>query len=133
PSASALENKNWAIAGKGIFSWLDSVKAAAPDMLLDLPRVEPVPFVPYFEEDLGGGYCSIDLSAFNWNRKRKATHVLDPFGQTAGGMPLKRQPASAVLEKLKDPKTRDGQIDRIAHAGLRQYLRSDLGKAAERF
>ena len=37
-----------------------------------LPRVEPVEFVAFFEQDLGGGYCSIDLSAFNWNRRRKA-------------------------------------------------------------
>ncbi len=133
PSAAALENKNWRLGAAGVAGWLAAVRGAAPDTLLGLPRVEPVRFVEHFEQDLGGGYCRIDLSAFNWNRDRKATHVLDPFGQTAGGLPLKRRPAAAVLADLKDGSKREGQIEALAHPGLRAALQKDPARAAERF
>ncbi len=133
PSASALENKEWRLGAAGIGAWFESVRAAAPETLLGLPRVEPVKWVPFFEEDLGGGYCSIDLSAFNWNRKRKATHQLDPFGQTKDGKPLKRVPAASVLEALRDPKTRVRQIELIAHSSLRMLLREDPDQSPANF
>jgi hypothetical protein len=131
PSASALENKHWNLGGRAIEDWFAAVKAAAPETLLGLPRVDPVRFVPYFEEDLEGGYCKIDLSSFNWNRGRKATHVLDPFGVTASDKPLKRKPAAKVLAKLKEAATRAGEIDQVAHPGLRKLLGQDPEHAAE--
>jgi 5-methylcytosine-specific restriction endonuclease McrA len=131
PSATALENKNWKVGSQGIHTWYESVRAAAPETLLGLPRVEAVEFVPFFEEDLGGGYCRIDLSAFNWNRDRKATHQLDPFGVTGDGRPLKRVPASTVLQAIVEEPTRAKQLDLIAHRGLRQALQADPEHAAE--
>jgi hypothetical protein len=89
--------------------------------------------VAFFEQDLDGGYFAIDLSAFNWNRKRKATHVLDPFGLTADGRPLKRVPAQGVLSKLNDTATRQDQIKLIAHQGLRNFLNKDPSQAPGRF
>jgi hypothetical protein len=130
PSATALENRNWSVRPGHVAAWFEKVRAAAPETLLGLPRVEPVAFGPYFEEDLGGGYCSIDLSAFNWNRGRKATHVLDPFGLTTSGLPLKRKPAAAVLADLRDPKKRDSQIAAVAHQGLRRLLEQQKEDAA---
>jgi 5-methylcytosine-specific restriction endonuclease McrA len=132
PSASAMENKNWKLGSRDIHAWFEAVHAAAPETLLGLPRVEPVPFVPHFEVDLGGGYCQIELSAFNWNRRRKATHVLDPFGMTVRGSPLKRKAAAEVLKKLSNPETRAGEIEQIAQAGLRTFLQKDLARAPER-
>jgi hypothetical protein len=133
PSATALENKKWKLGLATVEGWLRGVKDAAPETLLGLPRAEPVEFVPSFEQDLLGGYCCIDLSAFNWNRKRKATHQLDPFGQTADGRPLKRVPAAEILGALTDSKTRAGQIDLIAHRALRQHLEQTPEQAAARF
>ena len=132
PSASALENKRWSLGIGTIHGWLDQVRAAAPETLSGLPRVEAVPFVPFFERDLGGGYCAIDLSAFNWNRKRKATHVLDPFGMTRSGIPLKRRSASSVLAALTDPVRRDKQIASVANVGLRRVLGKEPEEAAIR-
>jgi hypothetical protein len=94
--------------------------------------VEPVVTIPNFEEDLGGGYFSIDLSAFNWNRKRKGTHLLDPFGLTAKGLPMKRVPAGAVLENLKNKEKRADQIASIAHRSLRETLQADPDHAPDR-
>jgi hypothetical protein len=122
PSATALENKNWKLGASAIQTWFANVKDAAPDTLLGLPRVEPAPWVPFFEQDLGGGYCRIDLSAFNWNHGRKATHALDPFGQTTDGRPLKRVPAAEVLAELKDPARQAAQIALVAHPALRKTL-----------
>ena len=134
PSAAALENRHWNGHIRDIQEWFDKVRAASPPQLEGLPRVEPVDFIPYFEVDLGSGYCRIDLSAFNWNRRRKATHGLDPFGVAQSGLPLKHVSASTVLAKLRDPKHRASQIDAIAHAGLRRLLRTgDETPAAERF
>ena len=50
---------------------------------------------------MADGYCRIDLSAFNWNRRRKAAHKLYPFGKTASGLPMKRVPAATVLDELR--------------------------------
>ena len=135
PSASALENKDWKLGVRGVEGWFAAVRAAAPAVVegLGLPRVEAVRCVPYFEEELGGGYYRVSLSAFNWNRKRKATHVLDPFGQTAGGLALKRKPAAGVLAGLKDESKRAGEIEGIAHPGLRAVLQKHPDQAAERF
>lgn len=90
--------------------------------------------MPYFEEDLGGGYCSIELSAFNWNQQRKATHSLDPFALTRAGVPLKRKMAASILDELKKASTRGAQIEQIAHRGLRELLRQQPAEQApERF
>ncbi len=78
-------------------------------------------------------YCSIDLSAFNWNRGRKATHLLDPFGMTKSGIPLKRKAGAAVLQALNDPTKRLEQIENIANVGLRQVLTQAPEEAAVRF
>ena len=134
PSAAALENVNWNGQVRDIQGWFEKVRAASPSELLGLPRVEPVEFISYFEVDLGGGYCQIDLSAFNWNRRRKATHGLDPFGATKSGTPLKRVPGTTVLTELLEPIKRGGRISAISHPGLRKLLQSgDERKAAERF
>jgi hypothetical protein len=134
PSASALENKDCRLSERAIADWFDEVRKAAPPLLTDsaLPRVEHAAFLSYFEEDLGEGYCRIDLAAFNWNRARKATHQLDPFGQTRDGRPLKRVPAADVLKDLKDEKQRAKQIELIAHPGLRHALAAEPQRAAER-
>jgi hypothetical protein len=132
PSASALENPKWNRRPGDITAWFEAVRAAGPDTLLGLPRVEPVVTVPNFEEDLGGGYVSIDLTAFNWNRKRKGTHVLDPFGLTSKGLPIKRVPAATVLETLKDKGKRADQIASIAHRSLRETLQADPDDAPNR-
>lgn len=133
PSATALENKDWKKGPNDIWGWREKVQAAAPGLLEGLPRVEPVAFVPFFEDDLGGGYCRIELSAFNWNRGRKATHVLDPFGATRTGLPLKRKPASAVLANLKDETALAAQVEAIANPGLRRVLQKDPEHADEKF
>src|SRR6266496_5232421 len=84
-------------------------------------------------EDRGGGYFEIQLAAFNWNRKRKATHVLDPFGMTRDGRPLKRIPAANVLDDLQKAKTRAQRIEDIAHRGLKTALQKTPEEAASRF
>jgi hypothetical protein len=133
PSASALENRQWNLRVGDVRGWLDRVRAAAPETLQGLPRVAEVEFVPNFEQDLDGGYCAIELSAFNWNRRRKATHALDPFGITKSGLPLKRKPAAAVLAALADPTQRGKQIEAVANAGLRRVLSQDPDGAAVQF
>jgi len=132
PSASALENRKWTKTAGDVAQWMESVKAASPAMLEGMPRVEPVEFVRFFEQDAGGGYCTIDLSAFNWNRRRKAAHKLDPFGKTAAGVPYKRDSAANVFSELvKGAAARDKQIEVIAHRGLRQALALDRDRAGE--
>ena len=122
PSASALENRQWARCASNVQEWFQTVKRLGPPLVDGLPHVEPVDFVPHFEMNLGGGYCQIDLSAFNWNRRRQATHKLDPLGMTTSGLPLKRTVATSVLTNLKTANKVDAQIAAIAHRGLRTAL-----------
>lgn len=135
PSATSLENRNWGTSRNDLSNWTAAVQIAAPaiDPDLGLPRVEPNQLLRFFEEDLGGGYCKIDLAAFNWNRQRKATHQLDPFGMTATGLPLKRIPAAKILDDLKKSEAREDHIAKIAHRGLRRLLERELDKAPEAF
>lgn len=135
PSASALENRQWRTGSRDLLAWAAAVQKAAPEIVPDvgLPRVENRELLRFFEDDLGAGYCKIDLAAFNWNRRRKATHQLDPFGVTKTGLPLKRIPAASVLESLKRTAERDKQIKAIAHRGLRQLLEKEPDRAAEQF
>jgi 5-methylcytosine-specific restriction endonuclease McrA len=133
PSAPAMENQRWYATAGDVVAWMEKVKAAGPELLLGIPRVESPAFVPYFEEDLGAGYCKIDLHAFNWNRQRKATHGLDPFGQTTAGRPLKRIAASDVLTALLDTNKREEQIAKIAHRGLRMLLARESTNAPRQF
>lgn len=123
PSAAALENRRWTTTSGDVIRWMNEVRAAAPETVDGLPTVQPVRFVPHFENDAGGNYCVIDLSAFNWNRERKAAHKLDPFGKTKSGIPVKRVPAMDVLVALRaGPVARDKQIKMIAHRTLRKLL-----------
>jgi 5-methylcytosine-specific restriction endonuclease McrA len=134
PSASALENPNWTKGSRDVRDWMEKVKAKSPLLYDGLPQVEPVPLIHFFEEDAGGGYADIKLEAFNWNRRRKASHKLDPFGKTASGMPVKRKPAPDVLsELLKSPTKRDKQINAIAHHSLREKLTQQRDGAPEEF
>ena len=134
PSASALENRQWTTTRDDVVRWTASVRNAAPAITDGMPSVEPTRTVPYFEQDVGGNYRVIDLTAFNWNRKRKAAHKLDPFGKTASGVPVKRVPAASVLASLlKGDKERDSQIDSIAHRTLREELLRDKTNAATSF
>ncbi|MBC8877193.1 MAG: RRXRR domain-containing protein [Planctomycetes bacterium] len=134
PSASALENRKWTTSRDDVLRWMESVKEAAPAMQDGLPAVESVVVVPHFETDAGLNYITIALSAFNWNRKRKAAHKLDPFGKTAAGIPMKRMPAATVLANLlKGEKQRDNQIDVIAHRTLRESLLANRDTAGETF
>jgi hypothetical protein len=132
PSAAAMENPRWHARIEDINSWRRQVIAAGPAIRNDRPCVEAVEPIPYFEENLGDGYFSLRLSAFNWNQSRKAAHGLDPVGKTSTGSPIKREPAAEVLANLKNASTRSKQIDRIAHRALRQYLQADAAQAAER-
>ncbi len=130
PSVTALENPNWSKTRRDVVVWTKQVRAAAPTMIHGLPRVEPVPFVEFFEEDAGNGYRTIALSAFNWNRRRKAAHKIDPFGKTAAGIPCKRCPAATVFAELRKNGTAcTTQIGAIAHQGLRQALLNQIGDA----
>ena len=123
PSAAALENSQWNQSRSNVEAWRQHVQAAAPEIAEGLPRVEPPEFVRFFENDAGAGYCTIDLGAFNWNRRRKAAHKLDPYGTTGQGVPVKRIPAAAVFAGLqKGPAVRDRQIAAIAHRTLRTAL-----------
>jgi len=133
PSVSRLENPKWSLTVKDLLAWRREVCNAAPKLLDGLPEVEPLERLDHFEQDLGGGYFAIDLSAFNWNRQRQSGVKLDPFGQTADGQPLKRKPADAVLSALLDEKHRDAEIESIAHRGLRGLLRRRPEDAAEHF
>jgi hypothetical protein len=126
-----LENRRWYFRASDINTWREQVLAAAPALGNGLPRIEPVVFLPFFEEDLGGGYCAIDLTAFSWNRGRQSGHLLDPVGVTAQGQRVKRDPAAEVLANLKKGSERDEQIRRIAHPALRKRLQADPNRAAE--
>lgn len=131
PSAAALENREWHRTVEQIAAWQAKVREATPALVNGVPVVEATDLIPFFETELGDGYCRVDLTAFNWNRRRKAAHKLDPFGKTRGGLPLKRKPAAAILEKLRGPaNARDKEISLIAHRGLRQRLESNRADAA---
>jgi hypothetical protein len=86
PSASALENRQWRTTRNDVEVFAERVRAAAPAAINGLPSVGGPELVPYFEDDAGDGYCVIQLAAFNWNRRRKAAHKLDPFGKTKTGV-----------------------------------------------
>ncbi len=134
PSAAALENRKWTTSRDDVVRWTTSVRNAAPALVDGMPLVEATRTVPYFEQNVGGNYYVIDLSAFNWNRKRKAAHKLDPFGKTALGVPVKRVSAASVLAALlKGDKERKSQIDTIAHRALRNELQRDMANAATVF
>lgn len=123
PSATALENKHWGIGQRLIHEWREKVRTQGPELTFGLPRViEPPPPIPFFEIEEGEGYYAIELTAFNWNQKRKATHTLDPFGMTQNNIPLKRSSAVKVLENLLKKEKRDQQIDNVAHPALRKLL-----------
>jgi 5-methylcytosine-specific restriction endonuclease McrA len=132
PSTTALENSKWTKSRTDVEDWMQNVKAASPQIADGLPRVEPIEFVQFFENDAGAGYCTIDLSAFNWNRRRKAAHKLDPFGKTGKGVPVKRIPAANVMaDLLKGAAVRDKQIAAIAHRKLRTTLANNCEQAAQ--
>jgi hypothetical protein len=133
PSAAALENPRWSHEQKDIHLWREKVLAAATELSGGLPKVEPIERIEFFENDLEHGYLHIDLSAFNWNRQRKSGFKQDPFGATAQGEPLKRKPADEVLANLLSDKDRNGQIESIAHPGLRRLLESRPEEAARLF
>ncbi len=133
PSATALENRQWNGHLRDMQSWFDKVRAAGPALATGLPKVEPSRSVAYFETDLGDNFRAIDLAAFNWNRRRRGIHGLDPFGVTPTGEPLKRVPAAKVLAELIDGKKRKGRIEAIAHPVLRKLLQAAPADAAERF
>jgi hypothetical protein len=130
PSAAALENPRWFLKKEAMLAWRGKVQAAGPELDGNLPRVEPIERLEFFENDLGSGYLRIDLHAFNWNRQRQSGYAQDPFGVTGEGDPLKRKPADGVLVGLLDAKKREGQIAAIAHRGLRGLLESRPEEAA---
>ncbi len=135
PSVTRLENPKWTITPGEIDRWRGQVNKAAPklDPASNLPNVQPIERLEHFEQELGDGYVRIDLSAFNWNRQRQSGVNLGPFGKTAEGKPLKRKAADKVLSDLLDEKKRDGQIDNIAHAGLRRLLQERRATAPLEF
>lgn len=134
PSASAIENQSWRLTRGQFERWAEGVRSAAPPIHEGMPAIAPVPFVPFFEVDVGGGYCQIDLSAFNWNRDRKAAHKLDPFGKTLSGVPMKRIPAADVLTALRKAGSESqNQIESIANRGLRVKLKESGDNIPERF
>jgi len=133
PSAAAIENRRWHARADDLLRWRERVRKAGPEVLNGIPKVASVSFVDHFEQDIGAGYCLIQLSAFNWNRSRKATHKLDPVGMTSDGLPIKRIPAADVLTNLTTTNRAEGQIDAIAHRGLRQHLEGDPSNAGRRF
>ncbi|MCE9544108.1 MAG: RRXRR domain-containing protein [Planctomycetia bacterium] len=133
PSVTALENPRWTIGTRDLSQWIERVRAAGPALSDGLPLVEGPAALPHFEHGLGEGYISIELSAFNWNQSRKATHGLDPFALTPQREPLKRIPAQDVLQGLLSDTQRTIQIRAIAKPGLRLLLERDPTKAALRF
>ena len=137
PSAPAIENRRWNIRPDRWLTWREKVRRASPPIHDGIPTVEPVTLVSYFEEDLGGGYCSVPMSAFNWNRDRKLTNLLDPVRITKDkeGSPrvFKRAKAADVLANLRNDKKRPKQIDAIARKELRQKLKADPSNAARQF
>lgn len=134
PSASALENREWTRTPEDVANWMERVRQAAPLTKNGLPEVRANDLIPHFEDDAGDGYAVISLSAFNWNRKRKAAHKLDPFGMTAKGEPVKRTTAAGILLELsKSAAARDKQIAAIAHANLRARLEKHREEAASQF
>ena len=132
PSATALENRQWNGHTRDIQSWFDRVRQRGPALEQGLPKVEQCESVAYFEDDLGDNYLRIDLAAFNWNRKRRGNHGLDPFGVTPSGDALKRVPAATVLADLKVAENRKKRIAAIAHPALRKLLQ-DTANAPARF
>jgi len=133
PSPTVLESQKWFQTPSGIRAWRRKVREAGPELADNVPRVEGPEPIPHFENDLGGGYLALDLSAFNWNQKRKSGHRLDPIGLTNSDEPIDREPAAKVLDKLQQAKSREGQIARIAHPALRKALQVDPGQAAAVF
>ncbi|MFC1596313.1 HNH endonuclease [Planctomycetota bacterium] len=133
PSAAAFENPRWHARAHDLLRWREKVREASPELLNGIPQVQPVSFVEHFEQDIGDGYCLIQMSAFNWNRSRKATHKLDPVGMTSAGLPMNRIPAADVLNNLTTANKAETQIDAIAHRGLRQHLESNPSNAARLF
>jgi len=137
----------WWLSEDRLRHWEEQVKAAAPELVelpgqgdappAKLPRVEAPAPIRFFEEDVGGGYFKIDLSAFGWNRRRQSGTKVDPVRKitTANGTRLaKREPAQAVLDKLlAKEKDRDKCIALIANRRLRQLLQSDPDSAARNY
>ncbi len=103
--------------------------------LLKLPKVEAPQPIKYFENDLGGGYFEIKLSAFGWNRSRQSGALVDPVAVSRDGEKvLKRTPAQEVLKQLdSDAENRRKQIEVIAHKQLRALLESEPDNAARNF
>jgi hypothetical protein len=132
PSATAIENPRWYARTQDLLAWREKVQKNAPTLANGLPEVEPIELISFFEEAIGNGYCTIDLSAFNWNRSRQSGHKLDPVGVTTGGYSIKREPATEVLTNLKDSGSRGDQIKQIAHPALRARLEADPAHAPER-
>jgi hypothetical protein len=133
-SAAALENTRWTTTPEQIAAWLRSVRENAPAAADGLFVAHSPPPLVNFEADLGGGYRSIDLTAFNWNRRRKAAHKTEPYGQTKTGEPLRRKPAADVLANLKSGgAARAKQIGLVANAGLRKRLAENPERSPETF
>jgi 5-methylcytosine-specific restriction endonuclease McrA len=133
PSAAGAENRRWYARAEDINAWREKVREFGPALEDGLPRVARIDLIPHFEQDLGSGYCAIDLSAFGWNRTRQSGYNLEPVGKTKAGLPIHRERASKVLANLQDPDKRASQISRTAHPALRKLLESDPAKSPERF
>lgn len=146
PVAFLDSQRKWWLSEDRLRRWEEQVKAAAPELAdlagdgdaapARLPRVEAPPPIRFFEEDLGGGYFKIDLSAFGWNRRRQSGAKVDPVRMitTANGkLVAKREPAQAVLKDLLAEKQRDKRIKLIANRRLRQLLQSDPANAARNY
>ncbi len=133
PAATVLEGQKWFQTPGGIRTWRSDVSRAGPELAGDVPRVEGPEPIAYFEDDLGAGYFRIDMSAFNWNQKRKSGHRMDPIGMTRAGRPIDREPTAEVLKHLQKAASRPGMITRIAHPALRKALEAAPDRAAETF
>jgi ferritin len=134
PSVAAAENRRWYRSAEELNEWRNKVLNAGPELYEGLPAVQATTPISFFETDLGGGFFQIDLSAFNWNRKRHSEHKLDPVCISRSGRPCKRESAAGVFaELLKDEEQRKKQIEKIAHPALKKLLRENLSHAAEKF
>ena len=147
PSAAAMENVDWGGAAERFRAWRERAAAAAPPAgeggvpeLLRDPAVPPA--VEFFEEEDARGYRTVELAAFNWNRRRQSWMKDTVYGHTAaaeeaspypGGTPLIRKPLADLLVAFVPPAgkpPKPGEPEKvaaaIAHAALRGRVLSAL-------
>ncbi|MEW6108224.1 MAG: HNH endonuclease [Nitrospirota bacterium] len=91
--------------------WAERVKNFAPKKDVDgFPEFSPPEPIVGFEKPstANSRYYSIDILSTVWNRKHMATHKQEPYGMsnkkntTKEGVPIRKEPASAVLKDILD-------------------------------